>query len=113
MLVAYIYLRLVLEACGLWLVAWGLQLQVVAACRLRLVASGASGAPRNISDDKMSLVKRICHVGDVMIPALSTAAAFIALVPGWTCAVRPNHGRRVGPALHRSLVYHMRGHTND
>ena len=97
----------------MWLVAWGLQLQVVAACRLRLVASGASGAPRNISDDKMSFVKRICHVGDVMIPALSTAAALVALVPGWAGVACLYHGRRVGPELDWSLVYHMRGHTND
>ena len=93
--------------------AWCLQLQVVAACRLLLVASGASGVLHNISDDTRSLVERICDVGDVMIPAASTAAALVALVPGWAGVACLYHGRRVGPALHRSLVYHMRGHTND
>ncbi len=93
--------------------AWCLQLQVVAACRLLLVASGASGVLHNISDDTRSLVFRICNVVYIFIPALSTAAAFVALVLSWTGFACPNYSRRVGPELDWSLVYHMRGHTND
>jgi len=44
----------VLDACGLVLVAWCFQPQVVAACRLLLGASGASGALRNTSGDTRS-----------------------------------------------------------
>ena len=83
------------------------------ACRLRLAAYVASGAQHNILESTRSLVERIRDVGDVMIPAASTAAAFIALVPGWAGVACLYHGRRVGPALDWSLVDHMRGHTND
>ena len=46
--------RLSLAACSLMLAAWCLQLQVVAACRLLLVASGASGVLRSVSDGTRS-----------------------------------------------------------
>ena len=71
-----------------------MQLQVVlaawrlVACRLRLAAYVASGAQHSISDGTRSLVKRIRDVGDVMIPAASTAAALVALVlsgAGFAC----------------------------
>ena len=90
------------------LAAWRL-----VACRLRLAAYVASGAQHSISDGTRSLVKRIRDVGDVMTPAASAAAALVALVPGGAGVACLYHGRRVRPALHRSLVYHMRGHTND
>ena len=93
--------------------AWCLQLQVVAACRLLLVASGASGVLHNISDDTRSLVFRICNVVYIFIPALSTAGALIPLFLSRAGLTLPDHGRRVGPELDWRLVDHMRGHTND
>ncbi len=68
-----------------------LQPQVAAACRLLLVASVTSGALRNISDDTRSLVFRICNVIYIFIPALSTAAAFVALVLSWAGFACPNY----------------------
>jgi len=39
----------------------------------------------------MKLVFRICNVVYIFIPALSTAAAFVALVLSWAGLARPDY----------------------
>ena len=60
------------------------------------------------------LMFAITDIRNSFIPALPAAPAFIALSRCWAAVLFVClHGRCPGPALNRSLVDHMRGHTND
>ena len=67
----------------------------------------------SISISFIFLMQWISDIFYLLVPAASTAAAFIALFFGRAGLARSYYRTSPGPEFHWRLVDHMRGHTND
>ena len=86
-------------------------------CRRTLESRIRSGARQSFKPQAARLNFLMFAITDIrnsFIPALAAAPAFIALSRCWAAVLFVClHGRCPGPAFNRSLVDHMRGHTNN